>query len=66
MTDKEFEEIFKDIVSSLKEKGYSPYDQIVGYLEINSDTYITRHGNAREKIKLLDKEMLRQYLAKIN
>lgn len=66
MTDKEFEEIFKDIVSSLKEKGYSPYDQIVGYLEMNSDTYITRHGNAREKIKLLDKEMLRQYLAKIN
>lgn len=66
MTDKEFEEIFKDIVSSLKEKGYSPYDQIVGYLEMNSDTYITRHGNAREKIKLLDKEKLRQYLAKIN
>lgn len=62
MTDKEFEEIFNDVVSSLKEKGYSPYDQIVGYLEMNSDTYITRHGNAREKIKLLDKEKLKEHI----
>lgn len=66
MTDNEFKVIFDEVVSALMEKGYSPYDQIVGYLEMNSDTYITRHGNAREKIKLLDKEMLRQYLAKIN
>lgn len=60
MTDKEFEEIFNDIVSSLTQKGYSPYDQIVGYLEMNSDTYITRHGGARDKIKLLDKEKLNE------
>ena len=65
MTDKEFEEIFKDIVSSLKEKGYSPYDQIVGYLEMGSDSYITRHGSAREKIKLLDKEKLKQHILKL-
>ena len=62
MTDKEFEEIFNDVVSSLIQKGYSPYDQIVGYLEMNSDTYITRHGNARDKIKLLDKEKLNEHI----
>ena len=65
MTDKEFEEIFNDIVSSLTQKGYSPYDQIVGYLEMNSDTYITRHGDAREKIKLLDKAILKKRILDI-
>lgn len=65
MTDKEFEEIFNDVVSSLREKGYSPYDQIVGYLEMGSDSYITRHGNAREKIKLLDKEKVRQQVKEL-
>ena len=65
MTDIEFEEIFNDIVSSLTQKGYSPYDQIVGYLEMNSDTYITRHGGARDKIKLLDKDRLKEYIKRL-
>lgn len=55
MTDNEFEKNFNEIVDALTEKGYSPYEQITGYLEMGSDTYITRHGDAREKIKLLDK-----------
>lgn len=62
MTDNEFEKIFNEVVSALTEKGYSPYDQIIGYLEMNSDTYITRHGNAREKVKLLDKEKLKEWI----
>ena len=60
MTDNEFKIIFDEVVSALTEKGYSPYDQIMGYLEMDSDTYITRHGNARDKIKLLDKEKLNE------
>ena len=62
MTDNEFKVIFDEVVSALTEKGYSPYDQIIGYLEMDSDSYITRHGNAREKIKLLDKEKLKEYI----
>lgn len=65
MTDNEFKIIFDEVVSALTGKGYSPYDQIVGYLETDSDTYITRHGNAREKIKLLDKEKLRQQVKEL-
>ncbi len=65
MTDNEFEKIFNEVVSALTEKGYSPYDQIIGYLEMNADTYITRHGNAREKIKLLDKAMLKKRISDI-
>lgn len=65
MTDNEFKVIFDEVVSVLTEKGYSPYDQIIGYLEMDSDSYITRHGNAREKIKLLDKEKLRQQVKEL-
>ena len=65
MTDNEFKIIFDEVVFALTEKGYSPYDQIIGYLEMDSDTYITRHGNARDKIKLLDKEKLRQQVKEL-
>ena len=66
MTDIEFEKIFNEIVDALIEKGYSPYEQITGYLEMGSDTYITRHGDAREKIKHLDKDQLRKKLAELS
>ena len=65
MIDIELKIIFDEVVSALTEKGYSPYDQIIGYLEMGSDSYITRHGNAREKIKLLDKEKLRQQVKEL-
>ena len=62
MTDIEFKKVFNEVVSSLIEKGYNPYEQILGYLEMDSDIYITRHGNARDKIKLLDKEKLKAHI----
>lgn len=65
MTEKELKIIFDEVVFALTEKGYSPYDQIMGYLEMGSDSYITRHGNAREKIKLLDKERLKQQVKEL-
>ena len=65
MTDNEFKVIFDEVVSAMTEKGYSPYDQIIGYLEMDSDTYITRHGNARDKIKLLDKDKLKQQVKEL-
>ena len=65
MTEKDLKIIFDEVVSALTEKGYSPYDQIIGYLEMGSDSYITRHGNAREKIKLLDKERLKQQVKEL-
>ena len=46
----------------LEERGYDPIAQLTGYLEIGSDDYITRHGNAREKIKAIDKEVIKKYI----
>jgi uncharacterized protein (UPF0297 family) len=65
VTEKELKIIFDEVVFELTEKGYSPYDHIMGYLEMGSDCYITRHGNAREKIKLLDKERLKHQVKEL-
>jgi len=56
------EEKLKEIINLLKEKGYDPVSQLTGYIEIGSDDYITRHGGAREKIKEIDKEVIKLYL----
>ena len=59
MTDAEFNTLLDEVVSSLEEKGYETYEQIYGYVQTGNETYITRHGNAREKIKLLDNSKLK-------
>ena len=56
-------ERLKEIITLLEEKGYDPIAQLTGYIEIGSDDYITRHGGAREKIKEIDKEFIKQYIA---
>ena len=55
-------EKINEIIMLLEERGYDPIAQLTGYLEIGSDDYITRHGNAREKIKAIDKEIIKKYI----
>ena len=55
-------EKLNEIIMLIEERGYDPIAQLTGYLEIGSDDYITRHGNAREKIKEIDKEVIKLYL----
>lgn len=56
------EEKLKEIITLLEEKGYNPIAQLTGYIEMGCDDYITRHGRARDKIKEIDKEVIRKYL----
>ncbi len=61
--------ILHDVCLSLKEKGYDPVDQIVGYLLSGDPAYITSHHNARVLIKRLERdqimeELVRNYLEK--
>ena len=51
----------------LKEKGYNPISQIVGYLVSGDPGYITNYKNARDKMLGLDRNkvlelMVRNYL----
>lgn len=66
MEDNNFTNTLEEVIAALKEKGYEPWGQIKSYLELDSNSYITRHGNAREKIKLLDKERLKTELKRRN
>ena len=47
-----------DILEALKEKGYNPVNQIVGYILSGDPTYITSHKNARSLIRKLERDEL--------
>lgn len=55
-------EKLNEIIMLMEERGYDPIAQLTGYLEIGSDDYITRHGGAREKIKEIEKKVIKTYL----
>ena len=55
-------EKLNEIIELMKERNYDPVAQLMGYIELGSDDYITRHGGAREKIKQIDKELIKEYL----
>ena len=50
------------VYEALKEKGYNPINQIVGYLLSEDPTYITNHNNARSLIRKIDLDELMQEL----
>ncbi len=64
----EREEIMKDyltqVFDALKEKGYNPISQIVGYILSEDPTYITTHNNARSLIRKIDRDELLAELVK--
>ena len=61
------EDVLMTVYQAMREKGYDPVNQIVGYLLSGDPTYITSHNNARylilrmERDDLLD-ELVRFYV----
>ena len=51
-------EILSQVYQALKEKGYDPINQIVGYIISGDPTYITSHKNARNLIRRLERDEL--------
>jgi len=51
-------EILKEVYHALKEKGYNPINQIVGYILSGDPTYITSHNNARNLIRKIERDEL--------
>ena len=56
------DDVMKDtltqVFDALKEKGYNPINQIVGYILSEDPTYITTNNNARSLIRRLDRDEL--------
>ncbi|GAB6182016.1 IreB family regulatory phosphoprotein [Desulfotomaculum defluvii] len=57
-------EILLTVYAALKEKGYNPINQLVGYLLSGDPAYITSHGNARSMIRRLERDELLEELVK--
>lgn len=58
----EMKEILTAVYNALKEKGYNPLNQIVGYILSEDPTYITNHNNARALIRKIDRDELLEEL----
>ncbi len=51
-------ELLCQIYGALREKGYHPISQIVGYILTEDPIYITNHKQARQLIRKLDRDAL--------
>ena len=69
LEDKELQihHVLTSVYEALKEKGYNPVNQIVGYILSEDHTYITNYRSARSLICKIDRDellavLLRHYL----
>jgi len=57
-------EILSLVYAALKEKGYNPVNQIVGYVMSGDPTYITSYKNARSLIMKAERDEILEELLK--
>ncbi|MCI8292716.1 MAG: IreB family regulatory phosphoprotein [Hespellia sp.] len=60
-------EVLGIVYKALREKGYNPVNQIVGYIMSGDPTYITSYNGARSLVMKVERdelveEMLREYI----
>jgi len=58
------QDILREVYQALKEKGYNPINQIVGYILSGDPTYITSHRNARSIIRRMERDELLEEIMK--
>ncbi len=51
-------DVIQQVYDALKEKGYNPVNQIVGYILSGDPTYITSYKNARTIMSKLERDEL--------
>lgn len=56
--------IVEKVYAALKEKGYNPVNQIVGYIISGDPTYITSHEGARSLITQIQRDDLLEEIVK--
>ncbi|MBQ4067196.1 MAG: IreB family regulatory phosphoprotein [Clostridia bacterium] len=60
----EMHAILAAVYQALREKGYDPINQLVGYILSEDPTYITNHKSARSLICRIDRDELMRELVK--
>ncbi len=61
----EAQRVLKDVYDALKEKGYNPINQLVGYFLSGDPAYITSYKNARSIIRQLERDELLEELVRV-
>lgn len=57
-------EILLAVYNALRERGYNPINQLVGYLLSGDPAYITSHNNARNLIRRIERDEILEELVK--
>lgn len=50
--------VIREVSAAMREKGYNPINQLVGYLLSGDPAYVTSHRDARSKIRSLERDEL--------
>lgn len=58
----ETRQIIVRVYDSLKERGYNPINQIIGYILSGDPTYITSHNDARSLIRKIERDEILEEL----
>lgn len=58
----EVKSIISEVLLALKEKGYNPISQLVGYFLSGDPTYITNHKGARGIIRRMERDELMEVI----
>ncbi|RJX27981.1 MAG: IreB family regulatory phosphoprotein [Dethiobacter sp.] len=56
--------VLQEVYEALREKGYDPINQLVGYLLSGDPAFITSHKNARSNIRKLERDELLEELVR--
>ena len=56
--------IMTEVLEALREKGYNPVNQLVGYFLSGDPTYITNHKSARAVIRRMERDELLEMIIK--
>ncbi len=63
-TEEDVRQILTFVYDALREKGYNPINQIVGYILSADPTYVTNYKNARTIISKIERDDLLKILVK--
>ena len=63
--DREIRAVVQEVYDALKEKGYNPINQIVGYIMSGDPTYITSYQSARSLITKLERDEILEELVQV-
>lgn len=62
MNETQLELTMQKIITGIRKAGYDPYAQLTGYLETGNTAFITRTDGARDLIRELSSEQIKQYI----